>query len=47
MDRLLEQGARTVTSLDGDVVRRNLSAGLTFSKAARETNIRRIGWGAA
>jgi len=47
MDRLLEQGERTVTSLDGDVVRRNLSAGLTFSKADRETNIRRIGWVAA
>ena len=38
---------RTVTSLDGDVVRRNLSAGLTFSKEDRETNIRRIGWVAA
>ena len=47
MDRILEQGARTVTSLDGDVVRRNLSAGLTFSRADRETNIRRIGWVAA
>jgi sulfate adenylyltransferase len=47
MDRILEQGARTITSLDGDVVRRNLSAGLTFSKADRETNIRRIGWVAA
>ncbi|GAA5107957.1 hypothetical protein GCM10023339_06460 [Alloalcanivorax gelatiniphagus] len=47
MDRLLEQGGRTVTSLDGDVVRRHLSAGLTFSKADRETNIRRIGWVAA
>jgi len=47
IDRLLEQGRRTVTSLDGDVVRRNLSAGLTFSKADRETNIRRIGWVAA
>ena len=46
-DRVLEQGTRTVTSLDGDVVRRNLSAGLTFSKADRETNIRRIGWVAA
>ncbi|KQY50906.1 adenylyl-sulfate kinase [Nocardioides sp. Root140] len=43
-DKLLEQGRRTVTSLDGDVVRRNLSAGLTFSKEDRETNIRRIGW---
>lgn len=47
MDRLLERGERTVTSLDGDVVRRNLSAGLTFSKGDRETNIRRIGWVAA
>jgi sulfate adenylyltransferase len=47
MDRVLEQGSRTVTSLDGDVVRRNLSAGLTFSKEDRETNIRRIGWVAA
>jgi len=46
-DRLLEQGKRTVTSLDGDVVRRHLSAGLTFSKEDRETNIRRIGWVAA
>ncbi len=47
MDRILEQTDRTVTSLDGDVVRRHLSAGLTFSKADRETNIRRIGWVAA
>ncbi len=47
MDRILEQGGRTITSLDGDVVRRNLSAGLTFSKADRETNIRRIGGVAA
>ena len=46
-DLLLEDGRRTVTSLDGDVVRRNLSAGLTFSRADRETNIRRIGWVAA
>ena len=46
-DVLLEAGERTVTSLDGDVVRRNLSAGLTFSKEDRETNIRRIGWVAA
>ncbi len=46
-DVLLEQGRRTVTGLDGDVVRRNLSAGLTFSREDRETNIRRIGWVAA
>ncbi|WP_240181813.1 adenylyl-sulfate kinase [Nocardioides sp. 616] len=47
MDKVLEQGERTITSLDGDVVRRNLSAGLTFSRSDRETNIRRIGWVAA
>ncbi|SFJ04407.1 adenylyl-sulfate kinase [Nocardioides psychrotolerans] len=47
MDKVLEQGGRSLTSLDGDVVRRNLSAGLSFSKADRETNIRRIGWVAA
>jgi sulfate adenylyltransferase len=47
IDTLLEQGQRSITSLDGDVVRRNLSAGLTFSRADRETNIRRIGWVAA
>ena len=47
IDALLEAGERTVTSLDGDVVRRNLSAGLTFSREDRETNIRRIGWVAA
>ncbi|WP_309649444.1 adenylyl-sulfate kinase, partial [Nocardioides sp.] len=47
MDKVLEQGQRSLTSLDGDVVRRNLSAGLSFSKTDRETNIRRIGWVAA
>ena len=47
IDTLLETGERTVTSLDGDVVRRHLSAGLTFSREDRETNIRRIGWVAA
>lgn len=45
-DHLLEQG-RSVTSLDGDVVRRHLSTGLGFSVADRETNVRRIGWVAA
>lgn len=43
-DMILEDGERTVTLLDGDLVRRHLSAGLTFSAADRETNIRRIGW---
>ncbi|GLU46887.1 adenylyl-sulfate kinase [Nocardiopsis ansamitocini] len=38
---------RTVTLLDGDVVRRMLSAGLTFSRADRDLNIRRIGYVAA
>jgi sulfate adenylyltransferase len=47
VDLLLEQGTRTVTSLDGDVVRRTLSAGLSFSGADRIANIRRIGWVAA
>ncbi|RBQ18704.1 adenylyl-sulfate kinase [Spongiactinospora rosea] len=46
-DVLLERGSRTVTYLDGDVVRRLLSAGLTFSKADRDANIRRIGFVAA
>ena len=46
VDQLLEAG-ETVTTLDGDIVRRNLSAGLTFSPEDRETNIRRIGWVAA
>jgi sulfate adenylyltransferase len=46
-DALLETGERTVTLLDGDVVRRELSAGLTFSKVDRDLNIRRIGWVAA
>ncbi len=46
-DALLERGDRTVTLLDGDVVRRLLSAGLTFSKADRDLNIRRIGYVAA
>jgi sulfate adenylyltransferase len=46
-DALLERGGRTVTLLDGDVVRRLLSAGLTFSRADRDLNIRRIGYVAA
>lgn len=46
-DALRESGDRTVTLLDGDVVRRELSAGLSFSKADRDLNVRRIGWVAA
>ena len=43
---LLESG-RQVTVLDGDVVRTHLSDGLGFTKADRDTNIRRIGFVAA
>lgn len=38
---------RTVTLLDGDVVRNHLSRGLGFSKEDRDTNILRIGFVAA
>lgn len=38
---------RTVTMLDGDVVRRLLSSGLGFDRAGRVRNILRIGWVAA
>ena len=41
--RLRARGAR-VEVLDGDVIRTNLSKGLGFSKADRDTNIRRIGF---
>ncbi len=44
---LTEERGRTVTLLDGDVVRTHLSKELGFSKADRDTNIRRIGWVAA
>ena len=40
---LMEKG-RNITVLDGDVVRTHLSKGLGFSKADRDTNIRRIGF---
>ncbi len=46
-DKLRESGDRTITLLDGDVVRRELSAGLGFSRADRDRNVRRIGWVAA
>jgi sulfate adenylyltransferase len=46
-DVLLEDGRRTLTVLDGDVVRRELSRGLGFSQADRDLNVRRIGWVAA
>ncbi|WP_175087815.1 adenylyl-sulfate kinase [Candidatus Frankia nodulisporulans] len=45
--RLLEEGGRRVTLLDGDVVRTHLSKGLGFDRADRDTNVRRIGFVAA
>jgi sulfate adenylyltransferase len=46
-DALAERGGRSVSLLDGDQVRRLLSAGLTFSRADRDLNIARIGFVAA
>ena len=43
-DALAERGDRTVSLLDGDLVRQFLSAGLTFSRADRDLNIARIGF---
>ena len=42
--KLLETGGRPVTLLDGDLVRKNLSSELGFSKEHRDINIRRIGY---
>jgi sulfate adenylyltransferase len=42
--RFLEMGGRPVTLLDGDIVRRNLSSELGFSKEHRDINVRRIGF---
>ena len=44
MVRLLEEGSRPVTLLDGDIVRTHLSSELGFSKDHRSINIRRIGY---
>ena len=44
MVKLMETGGRPVTLLDGDVVRKNLSSELGFSKEHRDLNIRRIGY---
>jgi adenylyl-sulfate kinase len=40
----LRESGRRVELLDGDVIRTNLSQGLTFSKEDRDTNVRRIGF---
>ncbi|MGB0135028.1 bifunctional sulfate adenylyltransferase/adenylylsulfate kinase [Dokdonella sp.] len=45
--RLLEMGTRPVTLLDGDIVRKNLSSELGFSKEHRDLNVQRIGFVAA
>jgi adenylylsulfate kinase len=40
----LQQRGRGVEILDGDVIRKNLTKGLGFSKEDRDENIRRIGF---
>ena len=44
MTKLMELGGRRVTLLDGDLVRKNLSSELGFSKEHRDLNILRIGY---
>ena len=44
MVKLLELGGRPVTLLDGDIVRKNLSSELGFSREHRDLNILRIGF---
>ena len=45
--RLLEAGERSISLLDGDIARKQLSADLGFSRDDRNENIRRIGSAAA
>jgi len=42
--KFIEAGGRPVTLLDGDIVRKNLSSELGFSKNDRDLNVRRIGF---
>jgi len=42
--KLLEEGSRPVTLLDGDIVRTHLSSELGFSREHRSINIKRIGY---
>ena len=44
VNKLLEEGSRPITLLDGDVVRTHLSSELGFSKEHRSINIKRIGY---
>jgi sulfate adenylyltransferase len=47
MAKLMSEGKRNITLLDGDMVRRELTGELGFSKGDRNLNIRRIGFVAA
>ena len=42
--KFIEEGRRSVTLLDGDIVRHHLSSELGFSKPHRDLNVRRIGF---
>jgi sulfate adenylyltransferase len=44
MVKLMELGGRRVTLLDGDIVRKNLSSELGFTREHRDLNILRIGY---
>ena len=44
LTKLMEMGGRPITLLDGDLVRKNLSSELGFSKEHRDLNILRIGY---
>ncbi|MDF1810595.1 MAG: bifunctional sulfate adenylyltransferase/adenylylsulfate kinase [Verrucomicrobiales bacterium] len=44
LNKMLEIGGRSVTLLDGDLVRKNLSSELGFSRKHRDLNIKRIGF---
>ncbi len=44
MAKLMELGSRSVTLLDGDLVRKHLSSELGFSKEHRDLNVLRIGY---
>ncbi|MEN8445139.1 MAG: adenylyl-sulfate kinase, partial [Cyanobacteria bacterium J06555_13] len=43
VEKLRERGVK-LEVLDGDIVRTNLTKGLTFSKEDRDENVRRIGF---
>jgi sulfate adenylyltransferase len=44
MVKLMEAGGRPISLLDGDIVRKNLSSELGFSREHRDLNIQRIGY---